>query len=86
MRVFSGSFKKKDGTERAMKFVLLDDVDAEVKSKLFKSDKPGPKLPEGSVRVWDIEARGVRIYNSNTATTDLTVTEEPVVFIYDVQE
>jgi WD40 repeat protein len=41
---------------------------------------------DGSVRVWDLEARGVRIYNSKTATSDLSVTDEPVVFLYDAQQ
>lgn len=86
MRVFSGSFIKKDGTERAMRFVMLDDVDADIKAKLFKSDKPGPVLPDGSVRVWDLDARGVRIYNSKTATSELSVVDEPVVFVYDAQQ
>ena len=86
MRVFSGSFIKKDGSERTMRFVMLDDVDADIKARLFKSDKPGPQLPAGSVRVWDLDARGVRIYNANTATSDLSVTNEPVVFLYDAQQ
>ena len=78
MKVYEGSFVKKDGSERYMRFVKLSDIPDAVRAILFTSGKPPNKLPEGMIHVWDLDANDVRIYNANTATTPLIETDEDV--------
>ena len=67
--VYHGSFKKKDGTVRNMKFVKLDEIPKEA----LPEGKGGKKakLQEGMELVWDLENKGYRVINHNTLLDDL---------------
>ena len=80
MKVFTGAFRKVDGSVRVMRWVNLTDVPKHVMDATVKGTGRAPTLADGSIRVWDIQARGIRVYNSATATTDVVVTDEPVNF------
>lgn len=67
--VYYGSFKKKDGSVRNMKFVKLDEIPKEA----FPEGKGGKKakLQEGMELVWDIENKDYRVINYNTLLGEL---------------
>ena len=67
--VYYGSFKKKDGSVRSMKFVKLDEIPKES----LPEGKGGKKakLQEGMELVWDIENNGYRVINHNTLLGEL---------------
>ena len=67
--VYYGSFKKKDGSVRSIKFVKLDEIPKEA----LPEGKGGKKakLQEGMELVWDIENNGYRVINHNTLLGEL---------------
>ena len=67
--VYYGSFKKKDGSVRSMKFVKLDEIPKEALPEGKGGKKP--KLQEGMELVWDIENKGYRVINYNTLLGEL---------------
>ena len=75
MKVFEGTFLKKDGTSRTMRFVKIGDL-----PKAFIDSKTkggvGPTLNEGLENVWDVENAGFRVFNYNTLQGELSVFEE----------
>ena len=80
VKVFSGAFRKKDGSVRVMRWVDLIDVPQHIMDATVKGTGKKATLAAGSFHVWDIDARGIRIYNSETATTDIVVSEDDVKF------
>ena len=79
MKVFSGTFVKKDGTQRDMEFVKLSDLPENVQSSLFTTGKQPPPIPDTMFRVWDLDADGVRTFNTQTQVGDLREVEREVV-------
>lgn len=67
--VYYGSFKKKDGSVRSMKFVKLDEIPKEALPEGKGGKKP--KLQEGMELVWDIEKKDYRVINYNTLLGEL---------------
>ena len=67
--VYYGSFKKKDGSVRNMRFVKLDEIPKEALPEGKGGKKP--KLQEGMELVWDIENKGYRVINYNTLLGEL---------------
>ena len=67
MKQYKGTFLKKNGEKRMMRFLKLDEMPADfINSQL----KPGAgrgntkrKLEEGSELVWDIDKNGFRVFN-----------------------
>jgi len=67
MKAYKGSFKKKDGSERAMVFTRIDDLPQSfVASKIAGAGRE-QKYPEGMELVWDLEADNFRIFNWKTS-------------------
>ncbi len=79
MKVFSGTFVKKDGSTRDMEFVKLSDLPQNVQSSLFTTGKSPAELPDTMFRVWDLGADGVRTFNTATQVGDLRESEQEVV-------
>lgn len=67
--VYYGSFIKKDGSVRNMKFVKLDEIPKEALPEGKGGKKP--KLQEGMELVWDIEKKDYRVINYNTLLGEL---------------
>ena len=65
-----GTFVKKDGNERQMNFVRLDNLPEGFIEK-NTAGGVGPTLAEGQEIVWDLDAAGFRIFNWNTAVGDV---------------
>ena len=78
MLVRVGEFKKKDGQSRKMKFLKISDMSEEEKNKIgLTPDKETKKkkLAEDSEMVYDVEARGFRVFNWATVTAEVTQEE-----------
>lgn len=78
MKVFKGTFMKKDGTQRDMEFVKLSDLPENVQQSLFTTGKTPPPIPDTMFRVWDLGADGVRTFNTATQIGDLRESEQEV--------
>ena len=70
MNVFEGTFTKKDGSLRKMKFVRLKEISKEFLSNKLKG-LGKKKLNEGEEVVWDLEKQEFRIFNWKTEVGDL---------------
>jgi len=61
-----GTYTKKDGSLRTMRFVRISDLPEDfVSSQLKGSGKPR-QLIEGYQLVWDLDKKGFRIFNQKT--------------------
>ena len=65
MKAYQGTFVKKTGERRTMRFVKLSDLPANFLSGKVKGTEKH-NLPAGSELVWDIDAQEFRIFNNNT--------------------
>ena len=70
MKAYVGTFEKKDGSKRTMKFVLLKDLPQEFLSTKLKG-KSSHTLNEGMELVWDIEEKNFRIFNRNKVVDNI---------------
>lgn len=69
-QIQEGTFLKKDGTRRFMRFYSLKDMSDGERASLgipAKSSRPAPAVEPGAELVWDIDAQGFRVFNWNTA-------------------
>jgi hypothetical protein len=71
MKIHQGSFKKKDGSVRVMKFIPISEIPNDLKSTVTKGGQASP-LGDGHERVWDIETHAWRTFNH------LTIVDSPV--------
>lgn len=62
------TFLKKNGEEREMHFIKLNDLPKEFLKKQLKGSDKERNLKEGLELVWDLENKGFRIFNWNTDT------------------
>ena len=62
------TFLKKNGEEREMHFIKLDDLPEEFLKKQLKGSNRKRNLEEGLEVVWDLENKGFRVFNWNTDT------------------
>jgi hypothetical protein len=66
MKVYRGTFKKKNGEAREMVFARISDLpEAFLESKIIGASSE-KELPEGMELVWDMEEDNFRIFNHNT--------------------
>ena len=66
MRANLGTFKKKDGSLRTMRFVELGDLPEGFFISRTKGTGKKTNLAEGSNLVWDLDRQGFRVFNKNT--------------------
>jgi hypothetical protein len=64
MKAFIGTFIKKNGERRTMRFVKLEDLPKQFFEGKFNSGKKHV-LAEGMELVWDIDESDFRIFNHN---------------------
>ena len=60
------TFLKKNGEEREMHFIKLNDLPEEFLKKQLKGSDKKRNLKEGLEVVWDLENKGFRVFNWNT--------------------
>ena len=66
MKAHLGTFKKKDGNLRTMRFVTLDNLPEGFFISQTKGTGKKRTLAEGSNLVWDLDRQGFRVFNRNT--------------------
>ena len=62
------TFLKKNGDEREMHFIKLEQLPEEFLKKQLKGSTKKRSLKEGFEIVWDLENKDFRIFNWNTTT------------------
>ena len=69
MQTYLGTFKKKNGEMRTMRFVRMEDLPKGfLESKLKSTTDENKKTPvEGLEVVWDLDNKNFRFFNWNTA-------------------
>ena len=72
--VNTGTFTKADGSERTMRFVRFNDIPSD-----FRGDK-SPRSFGDAETVYDVEAKGYRVFNNTTVIGEVSSTEEVVAF------
>lgn len=75
MKVYTGTFLKKNGDERTMNFVRLDDLPQEFITSRIKGAKKPNKLTEGLELVWDMDISEFRIFNWQTTQGEVNEKE-----------
>ena len=73
MKIYTGTFVKKDGKTREMLFAKIKDLP----DGFLPEGKggQGTKLPEGMELVWDVKERYYRVFNYNTIVGKLKEAE-----------
>jgi len=66
LKAHLGTFKKKDGNLRTMRFVTLDNLPEGFFISQTKGTGKKRTLAEGSNLVWDLDKQGFRVFNRNT--------------------
>lgn len=66
MKVYKGSFKKKNGKSRSMLFAQLHDLPEQFLEKYVSGAGSEQIYPEGMELVWDLEADNFRVFNWKT--------------------
>ena len=70
MTGYKGTFLKKDGERRTMRFVRVGDLPKKFLSENTKGGKH-QELRDGMELVWDIDAKDFRIFNHNMRVDNL---------------
>lgn len=65
MKAYKGTFMKKSGERRMMRFVKINDLPKGFTESKFKGTGKKHMLTEGSELVWDIDQEDFRIFNHN---------------------
>lgn len=71
MKVYNGTFLKKNGEERKMTFVKIDDLPTQFMEGKVKGNRKPVTLAEGLELVWDVDKSEFRIFNWNTVKGDI---------------
>jgi hypothetical protein len=71
MRVYKGTFVKKDGTKRTMNFVKTNDLPKTFLESKLKGNG-NTALKEGYELVWDLQNDNFRVFNHNTVVGEVT--------------
>lgn len=75
-QIHTGTFTKRNGQTRTMSFIKEADVPTTV-----RGNGTGPRLSKGEEVVYDINARGFRVFNWNT--TQGQVSQKNMTFSFD---
>jgi len=71
INAYVGTFEKKTGEERSMRFVKVSDLPEEFMTSNTKGGQQR-KLSEGNELVWDLDKKQFRVFNWNTVKGDVT--------------
>lgn len=85
MKLYTGTFTKKSGEERTMRFVRLPDLPEQFLSEQVSGNGAVRNLADGLELVWDVENSGFRVFNWNTTTTQTNheEVEENTIFSFN---
>lgn len=68
MKVYKGSFKKKNGEDRQMVFARIKDLPEKFVASKITGAGSEQRYPDGMELVWDLESDNFRVFNWNTAS------------------
>jgi HJR/Mrr/RecB family endonuclease len=71
MKVYNGTFLKKNGEERKMTFVKISDLPTQFMEGKVKGKRKPVTLAEGLELVWDVDKSEFRIFNWNTVKGEI---------------
>ena len=71
INTYIGTFEKKDGEERSMRFAKIEDLPEEFIDTKTKGGKQR-KLSEGNELVWDLDKKDFRVFNWSTVKGEVT--------------
>ena len=80
MKAYIGTFIKKNGEERTMEFVRLQDLPEKFITSKVKNTGAKRTLKEGLELVWDTDQSEFRIFNWSTTRGDIDETEIDDIF------
>ena len=80
MTGYRGTFQKKDGSLRTMRFLLLKDLPSDFVASKIKGGNSPHRLTEGMELVWDIDENSLRIFNRTTVIGGIEEFEHEVIF------
>tara|TARA_Y100000592_G_C5254203_1_gene214265 strand:+ start:235 stop:489 length:255 start_codon:yes stop_codon:yes gene_type:complete len=72
MIVYQGTFVKKDGSQRTMKFIKTKDLPKDFLSAKLKGTGKQNNLGESKELVWDLDHQDFRIFNYETTVGKVT--------------
>lgn len=70
MKAYTGTFKKKDGSLRTMRFVKVKDLPRQFLVETLKGGKSAKQI-EGSEVVYDLDLREFRVFNWNAVVGEV---------------
>jgi hypothetical protein len=66
MKSYNGTFLKKDGSERTMRFVKIEDLPPIIIDGMIKGTGKKIAVQEGSELVYDLDSKQLRTFNHST--------------------
>jgi len=74
---YKATYRKNDGTLRTMIFVKLSDMPQKMMDSLIKGTGKQRVLNEGQELVYDVEKRGLRLFNYSTTIGEVERLDAP---------
>lgn len=75
MKAYVGTFLKKDGSQRTMTFIKVNDLPKVFLEGRIKGTGRARTLADGSETVYDVDAKEFRIFNHNTVVGSIVETD-----------
>ena len=75
MKAYNGTFTKKNGEARTMRFIRITDIPDKFITAQIKGTGRKPTLAEGMELVWDLDTNAFRMFNWKTVEGNVTEIE-----------
>ena len=75
MKAYNGTFTKKNGEARTMRFVRITDIPETFITARIKGTGRKPTLSEGMELVWDLDTSAFRMFNWKTVDGEIAEIE-----------
>ena len=75
MKAYNGTFTKKNGEARTMRFVRIADIPETFIATRIKGTGRKPTLSEGMELVWDLDTSAFRMFNWKTVDGEIAEIE-----------
>ena len=75
MKAYNGTFTKKNGDARTMRFVRITDIPEKFITSQIKGNGRKSTLAEGMELVWDLDTNAFRMFNWKTVEGNVTEIE-----------
>ena len=75
MKAYNGTFTKKTGEARTMRFIRITDIPDKFITAQIKGTGRKPTLAEGMELVWDLDTNAFRMFNWKTVEGNVTEIE-----------